>query len=500
MTRWVAVTLVGTAVAGLLFGCYPEKRVVWSPDGQWAAVLGGDGLRLSDAQGKLSELLAAGATRAAWLPDSQRLVVTCPQPVKSWSELSAALPAGQRERIAEAGAKLREQMLAYDGDWEAFEPKGLEELTGGERGATFLYIKDVASEGLAEKLGERWDELKELQVDLWALQLFEVAQGSATPGQVLCRRLDEESEPRVAPDAHNVSFTAPMAGEKPKGVLLYVVPIDGGRAPELVADDCSWFADWTPDSRYLVFAQAPGWNADEERFPTIGVVARREVADAAGALLSAFPDAEDLARVPFQAEIKVRALKDGRIIFSAFEQHFPAAAQDEPERASLFAISPDQTPVVSRITPRQAECELPKGPLYFEVSPEEHYIALMGHEGRVQLLMPATGEIWPVMTEGEIESTLVMMPTWRSADELCYLAPPAEGEERAAITLLKLNWPKELQASRSPESWARQEISRDWPEAVARGFLVPVAKGEKPEAPGEKSAPKDEKPEEQRER
>jgi hypothetical protein len=82
------------------------------------------------------------------------------------------------------------------------------------------------------------------------------------------------------------------------------------------------------------------------------------------------------------------------------------------------------------------------------------------------------------MTEGEVENTLVMMPTWRSADELCYLAPPAEDNERAAVMLLTLNWPTEPAASRSTESWTRRDISQDWPEAVARGFLVPVTKGE----------------------
>jgi hypothetical protein len=374
--RAVRIGLVSCLLAGSLIGCYPEKRVVWSPDGRWAAVLGGDGLHLSDDQGKLSPLLAARATRAAWLPDSRQLIVTWPQPLNSWSELAAALPERQQERIAEAGRRLHTQMLAYDGDWEAFEPKGMENLTGGERGAALLYVRDQANEGLAEKLGDRWAEFEALQIDLWALQLFDVTDGNASPGQVLCRMLDEQMEPRVAPDAHNVSFTNSMPGERPKGVRLYVIPIAAGQTPQLVAEDCSWFADWTPDSRYLLFAQAPGWNADEERMPAIGVVAQREVADPAATLLTAFPDAQDLARVPFQAEIKVRALKDGRIIFSAFEQHFPSTAQDEPERAGLFAMNPDQSPAVYRITPRQVECELSKGPLYFEVSPDAQYIAL----------------------------------------------------------------------------------------------------------------------------
>ena len=39
-------------VAAFLLGCVPE-RVVWSPDGTQAVVVGGDGLHLCDAAGKI---------------------------------------------------------------------------------------------------------------------------------------------------------------------------------------------------------------------------------------------------------------------------------------------------------------------------------------------------------------------------------------------------------------------------------------------------------------
>ncbi len=477
MNRWVLIILATAGIGSLGAGCYPEKRVVWSPDGRWAAVLGGDGLHVSDADGKLTPLVAAGATRAAWLPDSRRLVVTRPDTFKTWSELAPQLPEPQRERIIAAGKLLHDQILAFSGDWDAFEPKGMDDLTGGERAAVLLCMRDQANEGLPEKLGERWDELKELQVELWSLQLCDVAEGGAKPGATLCRMLDEQAEPRVAPDGKKVAFTAAMPGEKPSGARLYVVAAEGGRLAEAVADDCAWFPDWSADSRYLIYVHAPKWKADEEQTPQIGLVARRAVADAGGALLDMFMDPQELARVMFQPEIKVRALKDGRIIFSGVEQHLPATLADSPERYTLFAINPEQAPVVLRIVPREAEGELPKGRFYFEVSPEDRYIALLGRDGQVTLLTPATGQTWSVLAEAHLDSDRVMMVTWRSADELCYIGP-TEDEARAGVMLLKLNWAADPHASRSVDSWEKRDISGEWPEAVARGFLLPEPSAE----------------------
>jgi len=59
----------------LLGGCY-QKRFQWSPDGKRVALITNDGLYLSDAEGKLSELLLPAVKTAAWFSDSQRLAVS----------------------------------------------------------------------------------------------------------------------------------------------------------------------------------------------------------------------------------------------------------------------------------------------------------------------------------------------------------------------------------------------------------------------------------------
>ena len=58
----------------LVGGCY-EKRIQWAPDGQRAALLTTEGLFLSDANGRLSQMLLPKAKAVAWFSDSQRLAV-----------------------------------------------------------------------------------------------------------------------------------------------------------------------------------------------------------------------------------------------------------------------------------------------------------------------------------------------------------------------------------------------------------------------------------------
>ena len=47
----------------LIGGCDLKRYLIWSPDGQQAAVIAPDGLRLCNADGKLSEVIAKDVGR-----------------------------------------------------------------------------------------------------------------------------------------------------------------------------------------------------------------------------------------------------------------------------------------------------------------------------------------------------------------------------------------------------------------------------------------------------
>jgi len=467
----------------VLGGCFPEKRVSWSPDGRWATVKGADGLYLCDESGKLSQRLVENVASVAWLPDSKHLVLSRSETVPSWAQATAVLTAERRQELEARAPKLREELLAYTGDWDKFKPKAIEGLTGGETLALFACVREKFSAGLPEKLGEKWDDLKKLEPAVYALQLATVTPGAALElGPTLAKSLDSFDDLRVAPGGKAVAYRGAAPADDP-AKPLFVLSLDGKGAPLHVADRAAMFPDWSSDGRYLVYAATRAVMEDGRKDLRLGIVARRLVADANGTLLETLPDAEELAGIVFQNEVRVRCLRDGRVLFATLEVHLPCTSLDMPQRAGLFAVDPGHEPNVTRLTPRQAESELPDAIFLFEVSPDEQHVTVPGGNGRLAILTLATGDVWEVVGEKEVDH-LRTEPTWRSSDELCFaFVPGTEGaKERAAITLAKLDW-----AQHKAE---RKIISADWPDNIVTDFLVekkPAPLATQPAAPKEGS-------------
>lgn len=470
MKRVLMIVTTVALVSGL-YGCLPEKRVVWSPDGRWAAVKGADGLYLCDSSGKLSQLLVPGVDSVAWLPDSKHLVFSHPQPVAGWKQLAPVLSDERRQEIADRAPRLREEVLAYQGDWKEFKPRSLAGLTGGEGMALLVYLRDNLAEGLQEKLGDRWKELAELPAAVRLLQLAHIDEGDGLAmDNVLIRALDAFDELRVSPTGQAVVYRA-GAPDDDQTRPLYVVGLAGG-SPLHVADHTAMFPDWSADGRHLVYAATKSTTADGKEL-RLGVVARRQICGDDGTFLTRLPESEELAGIAFQDEVRVRCLRDGRVLFATIELQLPCTSADMPQRAGLFAVDPGRQPGVTRLIPRSAETELPDGLFLFEVSPDERHVSIPGADGRVAVLTLATGDVWELVTAKDVDH-LRTVPTWRSADELCFAIVPGDesNKQRAQIALAKLDW-----AARAAQ---QRIISADWPERVATDFLV-----EKPTASGQ---------------
>ena len=466
MKRW-ALTISSLCALAAFCGCLPEKRVVWSPDGRWAAVIGGDGLYLSDADGKLSPRIVEDVRRVAWLPDSKRLVVVREEVADSWEEMAATLTDERREELIAIAERVREEVLVYEGNLDDFEPKGFEGVTSGEGAAIVVYLREKRSEGLAERLGEEWEKLASAEIKFWMMQLVHVSPAGGSVGAAIVRTPDDILTPHVSPDGKAVAFVGPgVEGDFDEG-RLHVVPIDGGVRPRVVAQHVGVSPDWSVDGRYLVFARTSGPVREGDKDLKLGAIARRAVCDESGALLEEFGETEDLAGVVFQFEIKVRCLKDGRILFSTMEVHLPCTAADMPDRASLFSLHPGQSPVVTRVVSRQSERELLDAIYFFEVSPDERHVAIAGSEGELCVLTLATGEVRLLIDEDDTDKELRMVPTWRGSDELCCAVRPEREGERAAVALLKVNGDAVVRV-----------ISRTWPDPAILGFLLPEDEGD----------------------
>lgn len=458
----VMAGLIGTVGLG---GCLPEKRVIWSPDGRWAAVRGADGLYLSDASGKLSARLIERVSAVAWLPDSTGLVLCKADPSRSWDELAGVVTEAQRAELERRAPALRAEILAYEGDWDAFKPSAVTGLTGGQTLALFTYVREKLGAGLAEKLGSKWDEFQKLSAAVYSLEIAALgSDGTLKPGRVLARALDAFDELRVAPTGKAVAYRGGAPGDEATRPLL-AVPTDGSTVPRPVAEHTAMFPDWSVDGRYLVYAATRTPGGEDGKELRLGVIARRQVCAADGRPLASPPEAEELAGIAFQNEVRVRCLRDGRVLFATLPVQLPCTSKDMPQRAGLFAVDPGRQPTVTALLPRQADEELPDVMFLFEVSPDEQHICVAGANGRIAVLTLTDGQVWNLVDENEVDH-LRLPPAWRSADELCFavVPGPAEAKQRAEIVLAKLDWSKR-QAQ-------RKVISADWPEAVVTDFLV----------------------------
>jgi hypothetical protein len=454
-------------VIGLLatmVGCFPEKRVVWSPNGEVAAVIGKDGLHLCGRDGKLSDRVAEGVQRAAWLPDSRHLVLAGEQIVKTWADMATCFPAERREALTAIAERMCAEVLAHEGPLDDLKVEEFEKLREGEQHAVLLYLREKHADALAARLGDKWAEVKAADIKLWVAQTAELAGREIKVGKTLVRSADEIVSPRVSPNGRLLAYVGPPADETEGTGQLLVVPLDGSAAPRVVGEYVSMFPDWSADGKALVYARSAGGLSDSDML-ALGSISQRTVCDEAGALLDEFPDQEDLAGVVFQAEVRVRSLPDGRIIFSAMEMHLPCATTDLPTQATLFMVDPGHYPLVMRVAPRQAEAELANAAYFFEVSPDGQHVAVPGSSGEMCVLTLATGKVLTVIGGDEAHGGLAMVPNWRTADELCCVLPPADGSERATVVLCRIDW--------AAGQVKREALSTDWPEAPLRGFLLP---------------------------
>jgi hypothetical protein len=403
----------------LLSGCL-EKHLVWSPDGERAAVIakggteGTDGLYLCDADGKLTARLVPGVYRVAWLGDSQQLVVAREQKSADWTEVTRMLGAQKAAEVAtkaeaawekSAGNRL-EQWRVDQGGSGPFGTRSNGELraraTGGDGygGATMVYLWAHRADGLRALYSEKSEGIRAQDVFTGhELLMARIVDDRIQLGTTLHEGLSEIQDIRIAPGDRTVAFTEETTPGSDKESRLLLARIDGTGAV-LVAERTSLFADWTADGRSLVYVQALGGGAKKDDMRLASLV-RCEVLGDQGQIKVA-ENTEDLAGLMYSNATRVRCLRDGRILFNAIEFNLPVAKNDaDAERERLFAIDPARQATLVRMIPRDREKHMPQVLAFFEVSPNEKQVLVGGYEGEVSVLTLSTGEVQQVQEAGE---------------------------------------------------------------------------------------------------
>jgi hypothetical protein len=455
--------LLCAGAALLACGCLPEKRIVWSPDGRWALVRGGDGLYAMDPNGHLSARLDATTKDARWLPDSRGVLLNRASEVKTWDEIAAVLTPQQRAELERRVVRLREDLLAHQGDLENFDPESLRNLTGGELNGLLMLLRDKHGEGLAEKLGDKWDDVRKTKGEIYSLQLGTLEDGRTLAlERVLAHSVNPYDRLTISPDGRAVAFVQSMPGDS-ESQRLFVSMLDGG-TPRLVAERTSAFPAWSADSRWLAYAATRTQPVDDSKPLRLGVIARRQVRGEDGALLEKLPEPQELAGTVFQNEAKLHWLADGRVLFAALDVRLPATVKDMPEHANLFAVDPNAPAAVARITPQQVSAELPSGVVFFEVSPDGRHIAVPGTES-LAIYDLQTAEVWR-LSKNTTAGLLKMLIDWRGPAEFTATLQP-EGDRRARVVHFTLDYAKREATQRV--------LSENWPDPVIKDWLVDTA-------------------------
>jgi hypothetical protein len=440
-------------IVTMLAGCGPERLVQWSPDGTRAVVLSNNRLYLCEAEGKLAGPMSGQVERFVWLPDSRRVVAVFTREIESWDALVQTAPAEfDEKRIIAAAIVARDELIGYSGKLDDFKPSNSSALTAQQWMAGILYLRSQADSRLKEKLGKDWKEVEEAKVEVRTVRLMP-ASDPGEGGITLLDTLDDIDDLRVAPGGGTLAVVA-RRGEgwdESENRMLFVVQTGPGGKPFVAAEHIASHPDWSADGRDLVFVR----QGDKDS-GGLGRLAVRTIRDNKGAMLETLPEARDLAEVVFDKELRVRCLRDGRVLFAAAELSLPATVSGSSHRPVLFVLDTAGTPGLKRAFPAAVDARVPDRVDLFEVSPDETRMAIPGSKGRVAVVSLSTGEVREIITNNT-QDDLRMVPVWRSPDQLCLLAPtgsafasPKRDEivlwSTDRVTVLSRTWPDEVVA------------------------------------------------------
>jgi len=453
-SRVIALVL---AFGALLAGCGPEKVLQWSPDGKQAAVTSKGTLYICDATGALSKPLASDVERVAWYPDSRRMAVVFRHEVQAWEELGRAAAAGfEPEKIKTAARIAREELLRYTGKLDDFRPSNAADLTAEQWVVALFYLRLEADPRLAEKLGDQWQELETLKVEIHEVHTLRAPWHNPADGDVLYATLSPIEEVRVSPDGGALAIVeSRMTGwaDTTEYTLKAMIPHPNQR-PVLVDPDVAAFPDWSADSRELIFMRDAGSSSGSA---ASGRLTRRVVRDPNGAFPGDLPQPRDLVSLPFQDTLKLRRMKDGSILFAAKATSLTDPNGPPSGKPALFLLKEGKHTTPERLWPPSRDGMFPDRADLFEISPDETRVSLPGEDGRVCILSLENREVTVVVERNP--AGLKAVPVWRKDGYLSLVMPKGSALGSSGRDEIVLWKPRK-----------HRVLSRNWPDEVLAGI------------------------------
>lgn len=487
LQRWLTQKLpvaVVSAITLLVAGCGPEDWIVWAPDGTHGVARDGTARLIDSAGNTVASIAGEKESFAAWLPDSRRVLVVRSVNAASWEEYAALLGADRTAVVAAAGAELARiiaenpQALAEFDETPGFKNWNESLDSRGLEIETVMFFLDATRPGLLDPLMEAIAKKESVGTDTGApaktaatlreeigapqireLRVRSVVGSGISDDALLFRCADEIGAFVVSPSGRALAFIRVEATDP----RLYVMELEPDAQPMLVETGAE-SAAWSPDGLDLAYSKSTVPRRIENKNGGLapGSIARRRVCTADGAVIPDAEAGEDLAGLILpEYPARVAWLRDGRIVFAGAKYTLPATTQNLPGGLTLFALRLQPAPSIEQLIADSVPARLTERANFFTVSPDGRNIAVLGNAGAVSVLSFDTGTFATFQDsspqfakKGNDGSMLV--PTWRSADELTFLVPPGDPAgtpARAEVVIGSLRGGK-------------RAISKSWPDSA----------------------------------
>lgn len=444
-TVWrLCLALIGCL---LISGCFDIKRVIWAPNGQVAALLVADTLYFCDAKGDLAGPFVTNAYVVSWFSNSQDLLLESGVKTTNWMEFTNASKGEWVREIATEAAALVPRLKAGETSGDVLG--NMKETKGeGYMEGIWLCWRDCHGNELKD-IKEHEELVKEREAEICVIQKMHYADKQLSKSTELFQTIKPGFDLRLSPDEKWFAMTSLY------GPLSVASAHDAGAPVTIETNLVTFYPDWSPDGRSLIFIKADGTASDQSI--RLGVVTRRLIFSDDGKLDSTKQN-EDLAGLIFDETGKVRCLKDGRIVFSSIQVQLPTTAREMPQREQLFALDPERYQSVIKLIPQDLEGQVPQKWATFEVSPDSKRIAAELDNGGVIIYDLASGKVETVQPDADRKSSGIQ-PVWKTADELCFAAIATEGTTNQLHRLDLAVW-KEGKTQILSDSWPTNVLNK----------------------------------------
>ncbi len=457
-----------------LTACEDPRRVSWSPDGSLAAVIGGDGLRISDSEGKLGDA-KPGVELVNWFADNRHLLTVEYEKLNTWDAVRKVENPDDLRVVMDTAAKILLQSKNYKGktDKASIDKFGESVKDLPFTTEAVFYLRENKDKEMTANLGDWWTSVKgTVDVGVHKVHSYDVGNKTFSEDKMFYQTMRDLKEVRLSPNGRAALLVTRPERSDDSGYnlthLSFPASLDGAMATDaIVSGAAAIHPDWTADGSgfYYVEADLPVKAAgapDSGNLPLIGSL-RLQNTDCQTAAIKSAEKPKTLARMIFRKNCKVRALADGRVVFSAMPIQLPCGDSQLNSKQTLFVVKPKENVLVAPMMPIDAVDFDSNLIEFFETNPSGKLISIPSTTDGVFVYDVLSGNASRVNC-GEFgwASRFAFVPTWRNDDELCLSLKSGKAEGKAEKDELML-WSHSKDSARS--------LSSSWPESVRKGFL-----------------------------